>query len=162
MSAAGIVTNHSAERASAVRRGVGAKRQMVKFGPFPQPVQHHARLDTRESCLGVDLQNPIHVFREIEDHRDIATLPGQARARAARQNRSAELFACHYCRDHIAFVPRNHQANGNLPVIRGIRGIKRAAAAVEADFSLYRFLQFLFQFSRCGERVHRLRVRTER
>ena len=65
---------------------------MVNFGAFAQRVQHHARLDTRESCLGVDLQDPIHVFREIEHHRDVAALPGQARARAARQNRGAKFL----------------------------------------------------------------------
>ncbi len=38
MSAAGVIPDHSAERASAMRRGIGAKRQMVKFGALAQAV----------------------------------------------------------------------------------------------------------------------------
>jgi len=38
MSAAGVIPDHSAQRAPAMRRGIGAKRQMVKLGALAQAV----------------------------------------------------------------------------------------------------------------------------
>src|SRR6202030_4171330 len=67
-------------------------------------------------------------------------------------------LACGYRGDHVVAVARNHQPNGNLAIVRGVRGVKRATAAVEAHFAVDRFLEFFFQFRRSGKRIHGLGV----
>jgi hypothetical protein len=67
-----------------VRRRVGAPGQLVPFGRVPQRVAHHAWLDARGSGAGIQIENAVHVFREIQDDGDVAALAGQARPRSAR------------------------------------------------------------------------------
>ncbi len=162
MRAAGIISDHSAERAAAVRGWIGAERQLMLLRAVAQRIQNDAGLDARESSCRVDLQNLVHVLREIQNHGDVAGLPGEARAGAARQDRRAEFPARGHRRDHIVVIARNHEADRNLPVIRAVRGIQRAAAAVEAHFALHHAFQFVLEFAGLRERIHGLRMRTER
>src|SRR5579859_4365074 len=161
MSAAGVIPDHSAQRAPAMRRGIGAKRQMVKLGALAQAVQNQPGLNPRHSGVLIDLQNSVHVFGEIHYHSDVAALSGQARAASSRQNGRAICLACGYRGDHVVAVARNHQPNGNLAIVGGIRGVKRTTTAVEAYFSVDRSVEFLFQFRCRGKRIHRLGMGTE-
>ena len=87
--AAGIVSDHPAERVVIVRGGVGAESQMMAFGFVAQPVEHDAGLDAR--CLGlrIEIDQLVQIFREIENDRDIAALAREAGAAAARKQRRA-------------------------------------------------------------------------
>src|SRR5467141_1109815 len=76
MRAAGIIPDHPTERAAAMRGRIGTKSELV------------------------------FVLNEVEDHRDIATLPGQTRAGPTRQDRSAVFPARGYRGDYILFVAR--------------------------------------------------------
>ena len=64
--------------------------------------------------------------------------------------------------DHIVVIARNDQADGNLPVIRAVGCIQRAAAAIEAHFAFHDALQFVLKFGCLGKRVNGLAMRTER
>jgi hypothetical protein len=44
-------------------------------------------LHTREASVGVDLEDPVHVLREVDDDRNVARLPREARPAAARDDR---------------------------------------------------------------------------
>ena len=162
MRAAGIVSDHSAERAAAVRGGIGAERQLMFLRAVAQRIQNDAGLDAREFSGRVDLQNLVHVLREVQNHGDVAGLPGEARAGAARQDRRAEFPARGHRRDHIVVIARNHEANRNLAVIRAVGGIQRAASAVEAHLALHHAFQFVLEFAGLRERIHGLPMRTER
>src|SRR5258708_8342049 len=93
MRAARIVADHSAYRAAIVCGRVGSKRQVVDLRPIAQMIQDDAWLDPGEASLRVELQNLVHVLREIQDDRDITTLSRKARAGTAREHRSAKLPA---------------------------------------------------------------------
>src|SRR5690349_21955503 len=162
MSPTRIVPNHSAQRASAVSGRIGAKRQMVNFGALAQAVQNDSRQDASNSRVGIELQNSIHVLGEIQHHGDVATLTGKARAGSARQDRRAILFARRYCGDHIIIISRNYQADGNLAIVGGIRGVKSATAAVETNFSVNVFLELFLQLRRRSKRIYGLGMGAKR
>src|SRR5882672_8405276 len=96
MRPARIVADHSAYRAAVVCGRVGSKRQVVDLCAITQMIQDDAWLDPGEASPRVDLQNLVHVLREIQNDRDITTLSREARAGSAREHRRAELPAsCH-------------------------------------------------------------------
>ena len=86
--AAGVVADHPAEGAPGMRRRVRAEGQAATLGRTAQVVEHHARLDLGGPALGVDVDDTGHVTAHVDDDGLVAGLPGQACARAARQQRS--------------------------------------------------------------------------
>src|SRR5260370_13760674 len=162
MSSAGIIPDQSAQRASAVRGRIGAKRQTVSCGGVAQPVQNDSGLNARKSRAGIDHENPIHVFGEIQHDGNIAALPGEARAGSPRQNRGAIRSACGDGCNHIFVVTRNHQPNRNPAIIRSIKGIECATASVETHLALHRSSELFLQLRSRSERIDRLTMGAER
>jgi len=115
--AAGIIANHSSDCASIVSRRIGRERQVIDLRLISQSVQHNSRLNPRNCFVGIDLEDPVHVLREIEHDRDIATLSGQTRPGTASQDRSAVLPAHSYRRNDVIDVAWDYQSDGNLPVV---------------------------------------------
>src|SRR6267143_3798033 len=128
----------------------------------PKRVQNDSRLNSRESLVAVELNDPVHILREIQYHRDIAALTGQTCARPSCQNWSAVLPACRYRRNDICVIAGHDQANRNLPVIRPVRGIQRSAPSIEPYFTTQLSLEFLLQFQSLRERVHGFCMRAQR
>src|SRR5258707_13330210 len=96
MRAARIVADHSAYGAAVVCGRVGSKRQVVDLCAIAQMIQDDAWLDPGEASLRVELQNLVHVLREIQDDRDITTLSGDARGGTAWKHPLAQLApSCH-------------------------------------------------------------------
>ena len=126
--------------------GSGPNVSWCSSAAVAQRVEHDARLHAREPLARVQLEDLVHVLREIEHDRDVAALPGEAGAGAARQHGRAVLPARRDRRDHIVGIARNHEADGDLAVVRAVGRVQRAAAAVEADFALDRT-----RFSSCFE-----------
>ena len=62
---------------------------------------------------------------------------------------------------HVVFVARNDEADRNLAVVRGVGGVQRAAAAVEAHFAADLPLQLALELGGSLERVDGFRVRAE-
>jgi hypothetical protein len=115
--------------------GVGPEGQAVDLGGVAEPVDHHAGLDPGEAAVGVDLQDAVHVPGHVEDHGDVAGLPGQARAGAAAEQRRAELPAGGHRGLHVVGVGREDDPDRHLPVVGGVGGVQGAAARVEADLA---------------------------
>ena len=158
MGAARVVADHAAQRAAAVRGRIGPERQLVHLGGVPQRVEDDARLHAREPALGIDLEDPVHVLREIEHHGDVAALAGEAGAGAARQDRRVERAARRHRRDHIVRVAGDDEADRDLAVVGAVGRVERAAAAVEADLAADRPLQLQFEAGGLCERIDRFRV----
>ena len=91
--------------------------------------------------VGIDFENPRHVFGKIEDDGDVAALSGERRAGAAAEQRSAELAAECDRGLNIVGIAREHDADGNLAVVRAVGGVESAGAAVETDFAFDRSAQ---------------------
>src|SRR5437762_8986310 len=119
--------------------------------PVAQSIQYDAGLDASMPLLRVQLQNLVHVLAEVEHNRDVAALPGEAGPGSARQYRRADLPARTQGRRNVLQISRYHQPDRHLPVVRGIRGVKRAAAVVEANLTANCSLQFGFECARLVE-----------
>ena len=151
MHAATVVADHAAQRAARVRRRVGRIGQMMFLGGLAQPIENDSRLDDGQLALGIERGEPVHVPRVIKDHGHIGALPGQAGSSTARQNRRAQRPARGQRRLHVRCIPRNDDANGQLPVVGGVRRIQRARAHVEPHFAADDGLETRFQLTMCGE-----------
>ena len=66
--------------------GSGPNVSVMRLGGVAQRIEDDARLDAREPLRRIDLQDPVHVLREVEHDRDVAALAGEARAGAPRQD----------------------------------------------------------------------------
>src|SRR6266853_4695903 len=118
MRAARIVADRSFYRAAVVCGRVGSERQMVELCTIAQMIQHDAWLDPGEVSLRVQLQNLVHVLREVQNDGDITTLSREARAGTAREHWRSELAASSHRRYHIFGIAGHHQPDRNLAVIR--------------------------------------------
>ena len=92
MDAAGVVAEHSAERAVAVGFRIGGEVQLVLFDrAVAQIVEDAARLNPRQLACRVDLQHVVHVLREVHHDRDVAALPGEAGPAAAARGSARRI-----------------------------------------------------------------------
>ena len=69
--------------------GSGPNVRPCSPAAFAQLVEHDAGLHARILLLRIHLDDAVHVLREIEQHRDVDGLPGNAGAAAARDDRRA-------------------------------------------------------------------------
>ena len=83
MGAARVVTDHAAKSAVLVSGRVWSKCQVVALCYVAQVIENSPRLHARQPFLRVDLENFVHVFRHVHNHRDVTGLSCQARAAAA-------------------------------------------------------------------------------
>ena len=114
---------------------IGTENQSVLLYLFLQFIQHDPGLDPDKLLLCIDPEHVIHVFREIDYHRDIAALSRQARAAATARNGGSEFSARRDGFDHVAAIARNHHSDRNLSIVGAVRGVERAIAVVKTDFS---------------------------
>ena len=132
MHAAGVVSDHSAERAVVVRGGIGREGEVPLLGSVAEPVEDHAGLDPGELAVVVDLQNPVQILRAIDHHRHVAALTGEAGPAAASDDGSAELARRGDRLDDVVNAPRNHHADRHLPIVGTVGRVQGAAAVVES------------------------------
>ena len=141
MHTARVIAEHPANRAATVRRRIGTKKKPVFFRLLVQVIEHEAGLDPRELFLRVDLEHAVHVFREIDDDRDVAALSGQARAAPTTGDGCAEFSAkSDNCNDVVA-IARQGDADRDLPVVRAVGRVKRAIAIAKSHFTADRGTQ---------------------
>ena len=80
----------------------------------------------------------MEVLREVDQHRRVAALAGEARAPAAQDDRRPVLAADAVDLDELVHVARDDDADRRHPVVRGVGRVEGAAAGVEADLALDR------------------------
>jgi hypothetical protein len=134
------------------------ERQVVPFGAGAQRVQDHAGLDARNPLLDIDLENPIHVFGEVEDDGDVAALAGEARTGTAGEDRRERRGAAHAHRPH----PSARRRRWHLSIVGGIGGVQRPAALIEAHFAAHAPPELVGELGGTRETVDRLRVGARR
>jgi hypothetical protein len=129
--AAGVVADHPAEGAPGVGGRVWPVGQVVDLGRLAEPVEHDAWLHPGDAALRVQLDDLVHVLGEVQHDRGVAALAGQAGAAAAAQHRDAGLAAGGERGEDVVGVAWHHHPDGDLPVVGGVGGVQRPAAAVE-------------------------------
>ena len=143
--AAGVVSDHSPERAARVGRRVRSEREPVPLGRVAQVVQHGSGLDASGAAGGVDLQDPVEVLRGVENDGHVAALPGEARPRAAAQDRRSEPSAELQGRENVFAIAGHDDSDRHLAVVGGVGRVERTAPRVEADLAADRASECLFQ-----------------
>src|SRR5262249_40368328 len=150
------------ERAAAMSGRVRAKREVMSLRRVSQRIQDQARLHTREPLNRIEFQDAIHVLAEVKNHSDVATLTGEAGACASRQYRRTKSPTDFHRGHHVVSISWNNEPDRNLPIVRAVGGIERAAAPIEPDLTPYLARQRAREVGRLGKRIDRLGVRTER
>src|SRR5207248_9059914 len=111
MPAAGVVAEHPAERAVRVRGRIRPEGEAMPLGrDAAQVVEDAARLYARDAAAGVDLEDVVEVLREVDQHRRVAALAGEARAAAAEDDRRPVLAADAVDLDELVQVAREDDA----------------------------------------------------
>ena len=144
MHAAGVVADHAAERVVVVGGGIGAEGQAVLRGFRAQVVEDAAGFDAGEAALGIDRDHAVEVLGEVDHDGGVAALAGEARAAAARQKRRIVTPADLHRLDDVLPRLRDDHPDRDLAVVRGVGGVERAAAVIEADLAVERGLKLLF------------------
>ena len=72
--AAGVIADHASERAAVVGSGIGRKSEMVLLGRRTKTVEDNAGFNPRDAALRIDLENPRHVLRKVEDDGGVTAL----------------------------------------------------------------------------------------
>ena len=134
----------------------------MSLGGVAQGVQHDARLHARQASKRVDLHDPVHVFREIENDRHVAALTRKAGSCSSRQDGSTVFATNGDGGDDVVGIPRNDESNRNLTVVRTVGCVERAAAAIETDFATNFARQCLREIGCLPKCVDWLGVRTGR
>ena len=118
--------------------GSGAKVRLMLLGArCAASSSTHARLDTRAALLRVDLEDAVQVLGEVDDHGDVAALAGTGSCRR-RARGSARRAHGRPRRSAItsSMLARHDDADRHLAVVRGVGGVERAAAGVEAHLAV--------------------------
>src|SRR6476646_10465637 len=106
------------------------------FRCIAQGVAHNARFHASELLDRIYLQNPIQVFRYVDHNGNVHTLTAHRGAAAAWQYGRVEFAANTDRLDEFVDIAWNNDANGYLAVVRCVGAIHRAAARIEAHFSV--------------------------
>ena len=156
--AARVVADHAAERATAVRRRIGRKRQVVHFGRITNAIEHDAGLHARHLRRRIERDDAVQVLRKVHDDRNVTALAGEAGACAARHDRGGHFAARRHRRYHVGFVERDHQSDRHLPIVGRVGRIQRTRAVVEAHLAADRVFQLSLERISGRELVARMHV----
>jgi hypothetical protein len=66
---------------------------------------------------GIEIQEAVEVLGEVENHSDVAALPGETGSPTTREDRRFELPTYGHGGDDIIHVARDDDADGNLSVV---------------------------------------------
>ncbi len=138
-----VVSDHAAHGAAAVGCGIGGKGEVVYFRGVSQCVEDDPGLHAGEAGVGVEIEDGVHVLREVNDHRHVATLTRERCASAARKDGRSELTAGSDGGDHVFSIEGKDKSYRHLAVVRGVGGVEGARGFVEADLAANGFVQTL-------------------
>ena len=111
-------------------------------------VETDTGLKTSYPALGVELEDVPHVFREVEDDSDVATLAGERSPAATAKHWSAVLATGGDGGDYVIVVSGNYNTERHLAVVGTVAGVERAAAVIESNFAMKALSQASFETSR--------------
>jgi hypothetical protein len=109
----------------------------VQFGWVEvEDVQHDAGLYDRAPRVEVDVLDPVAVLRPVDDDGRVRALSGQAGASAAGEERSVVPGGDPDGDRRGVRGPGDHDAEGELTVVRRVSGVGAEAARVEPDLAV--------------------------
>ncbi len=120
-----------------MRSRIRPKGEMPRLRCVSQVVEHAAGLHARRLAVPVDPLDTVHVLGHVDHDSGVARLAGEACSAAARDNRRAILARDSDRGDHIIGVLRQDDADGDLPVVRGVRCVQRAIPIGEPDLAAH-------------------------
>jgi hypothetical protein len=135
MGAAGVVADHSAQRAAVVRGWIGRQRKPVRGGRVAQLIADDAGLHAGKPVLGIEFDDAVEVLGEVDEHTSVDALPGQPGAAAAGGDRQLILTAQLDGGDDIVGIAGKHDPGRNLTIDGGIVGVQRAITRRETHFA---------------------------
>jgi hypothetical protein len=135
MCAAGVVSNHAAQSAAVVTRGIGRESQVMFLGGIAKMVEHNTRLHPSDAAGWVNLKDIRHVLGKIQDDGDVAALAGKGRTSAPAQKRRFEFAAQRNCGENVIGIAGENDSDGDLAIIRSVGGVERAGSVIEADIA---------------------------
>ena len=112
-------------------------------------IEDHAGVDPGQLALSIQIEDAVQVLRMVDDHRDVAALPGEARAAAAGEDGGAVLPTQRHGLDHVFHGSRDDHADRDLPVTGGVGRIQGAGSGIEAHLALDAGRQFRFEGAGC-------------
>ena len=139
--AAGVVARHAAQGGARRGRDVDGKPQAVGLEIGVQVIEHQTRFDQGLAPRGIEVENLVQMFRQIDDQGFADRLAALRGAAAARQNRHAGVAGDGDDRFHVLGVLGHDDAQGFDLIDRGVRRIAPARERIEQDLALDRGLQ---------------------
>ena len=129
--AARVVSDHAAERAVRVGCRIRAEGAVMGLGGVAELVEDDPRADACPPLVVAELEQLVVELRVVEDDRDVACLPGEARAAAAREHGDIVGAADVDGRHHVIGVARHDDPDRDLAVVGRVGAVQRPAAGVE-------------------------------
>src|SRR5437763_8827736 len=109
----------------------------MPLGRAPEIVENRSRLHAGEPPRRIEVEDAVHVLREVEHYCHVAALPGQAGAAAPAENRRAVRPAHFDGRRDVVRVAGKDDADWRLTVNGAVGRVASAAAAVESDLAAH-------------------------
>ena len=152
--AARVVADHAAERGPVLRRGVRAEPQTVRRRGRLKVAHHHARLDRRGACLGID-RDRAQVHRGVHHDPGPHGVAGYGGAASPQGQRRARRAGHPVHRDKVVDVPRDHDDLRDDAVVRRVTRVHRASERGVLDIPAHQTTQL---FEQLGGRDRRRRA----
>jgi hypothetical protein len=108
-------------------------------------IENNARLNPGNPLFRIDLKNPGHILRHVQDKRYIAALSSQRGSGAPAENGGPELSRQRNRRNYVLGIARQNHPNGYLPVIGSIRRVERTTSFVKTHFTAKMAAESRFQ-----------------
>ena len=143
--AAGIVTDHAANRGARGGGDIDRKPQPVRFELPVEVVEHDAGFDRAALALDVEIEDAREIFRAIDDQRIADRLSGLRGAAAARQHLHA--FGARDLDGLFGYLDgfrRDHTGRHDL-IVRCIGRVAAAGEGIEPDIPAQLGLEPPFQ-----------------
>ncbi len=148
MRPARVVADHPAERAAAVRGGVGPEGEAVRRDRVPQYVQNNSGLHQGRSGRRVHRDERPHVAGEVEHDPGAGGLARDRGAAAARHHRHPVRPADRQDRRHVVGVARGDHTQRHPAVVRGVHRRQGAGGDAEVHATPYHARQLPLQLPR--------------
>ena len=133
--AAGIVADHPADGAPAMRGRVGADAEAVTRGGDVDVVEDRPGEHGDGGGRGVQRKDPCEVQARVHDEPAADRVAGDAGSRAAHRERDARLGRHPDHGRQVVQVARRHDGRGDHAVVRRVRRVQRPDLAVVANLA---------------------------